>query len=340
VDLRLKPHGYRARRGGWLARLLAERALRLAWLLPLALTGLFALVSVAPVDPVVAYVGARVALVGVEQREAIARSWGLDAPAPERFLRWLAKLARGDFGDSMTYGAPVLPLIAARAGASIALIGAAFLLSFLLGFGLGLIAAATRGTVLDRAIRGSAVLLSVTPGFWVAILLIAAFAVGLGALPVCCAVPVGLTASEATLADRLRHLILPTLAVSIVGIAPLILHTRASATAFLESAAGRHLAAHGARPLPLALRWGARHAFPPAATLHLAGAGELIGGSVLAESVFAWPGLGTATVRAALGGDAPLLMGIAIATLLIVFSANLLADVVARLTDPRLRSDA
>jgi len=324
---------------GWLARLLLERALRLAWLLPLALIGLFTLVSLAPIDPVQAYVGARVALVGPEQRSAIAAAWGLDAPAPERFLRWAGNLLRGDFGDSISYNQPVAQLIARRASASFALIGSAFAISLLLGFSLGLIAAATRGRLPDRLIRGAAVLLAVSPGFWVAILLIAVFAVGLGVLPPCCVAPPGLTTSEVSLADRLRHLLLPALSLSVVGISPLILHTRARAASFLESPAARHLAAHGARPLPLVLRYGTRHALGPAATVHLAGAGELIGGSVLAETVFAWPGLGQATVRAATGADAPLLMGIALTTLLVVFVGNLLADVVARVADPRLRGE-
>jgi len=324
----------------WITRLLIDRAVRLLWLLPLSMAGLFVLVSLAPVDPVQAYVGARVALVGPEQREAIAAAWGLDDPAAERFLRWVSHLARGDLGDSVTYNAPVAGLIWARAGASLALVGTAFVLSLSIGFGLGLLAAATRGRWPDRIIRGAAVVLAASPGFWVAILLAMVFAVGLGWLPACCATPPGLTLEEVSMGDRLRHLILPALAVTVVGVPPLILHTRARAVGFLEGAAARHLAAHGAGAMELAFGHGARHAVGPALTLHLAGAGELIGGSVLAEVVFGWPGLGQATVRAATGGDAPLLMGIALATLLIVFAGNTLADIAARVADPRLRGGA
>jgi peptide/nickel transport system permease protein len=324
----------------WITRLLIDRAVRLLWLLPLSMAGLFVLVSLAPVDPVQAYVGARVALVGPEQREAIAAAWGLDDPAAERFLRWVSHLARGDLGDSVTYNAPVAGLIWARAGASLALVGTAFALSLSIGFGLGLLAAATRGRWPDRIIRGAAVVLAASPGFWVAILLVMVFAVGLGWLPACCATPPGLTLEEVSMGDRLRHLILPALAVTVVGVPPLILHTRARAVGFLEGAAARHLAAHGAGAMELAFGHGARHAVGPALTLHLAGAGELIGGSVLAEVVFGWPGLGQATVRAATGGDAPLLMGIALATLLIVFAGNTLADIAARVADPRLRGGA
>lgn len=323
--------------GHWITRLVRDRMIRLAWLLPLSMVGLFTLVSLAPIDPVQAYVGARVALVGPEQRAAIASAWGLDEPAPVRFLAWLGNLAQGDFGDSITFNAPVLEVMATRAGASFVLIALAFALALVLGFALGLLAAALRDTWADRALRAVAVVLASSPGFWVAILLIAVFAVGLGWLPTCCMAPPGQTLAETGLADRLPHLVLPVVTLSILGIAPLILHTRARAVTFLESPAARHLIAHGAPPVALVFRWGARHAIGPALTLHLAGAGELIGGSILIESIFAWPGLGQATMRAATGGDAPLLLGIALATLLLVFLGNLLADIAARLADPRLR---
>ena len=321
----------------WLIRLLRERLIRLIWLLPLAMAGLFTLIKLAPVDPVQAYVGARVALVGPEQRAAIAKAWGLNDPVPEQFLRWLSHLLKGDLGDSMLFNAPVSEVIMARWPASLSLIGTAFLLAFVIGTSLGLIAAATRGRWSDRIIRAFAVTLAVSPSFWLALMLIALFAVQLGWLPACCSASPGLTMNEVTLGDRMRHLILPAITVSIVGIAPLILHTRARATAFLEGPAARHLKAHGARDLPLLAGPGLRHALGPALTVHLAGAGELIGGSVLAESIFSWPGLGEATVRAAKGADAPLLMGVALATLAVVFLGNMLADICAHLLDPRIR---
>ncbi|MFN4128523.1 MAG: ABC transporter permease [Paracoccaceae bacterium] len=321
----------------WLLPLLRDRLLRLVWLLPLAAVALFTLVSVAPFDPVEAYVGARTALVGPEQREAIAAAWGLDRSAPERFGLWLSNVLRGDLGDSFSFNAPVAQIIADRFPASLRLIGLAFVISFVLGTGLGLWAAAREGRWQDRLIRLAAVFLASSPGFWVALLLIALFAVGLGWLPSCCALPPGTTLDEGSVGQTFRHMILPAMALSVIGIAPLILHTRTRMIAFLDSPAARHLAAHGAGRGWLVTRPGLRHALGPALTLHLAGAGELFGGSVLAETVFAWPGLGQATVRAATGADAPLLMGIGLATLVFVFAGNLLADIAARLLDPRLR---
>lgn len=324
----------------WLAPLLLARLLRLAWLLPLAALGLFTLISLAPIDPVQAYVGERSTLVGPEQRAAIAAAWGLDRPAPERFLSWAGGALHGDLGRSLTRDAPVVEVIAERFPASLLLIGSAFVLSFAVGTGLGLAAAAARGGPADRVIRTVAVALSATPGFWIALLLIALFAVGLGWLPSCCAGPPGLTAAETGWSDRIAHLVLPVVTLSVVGTAPLVLHTRQRLVAFLDSPAALHLRTHGLGWRRITFGAGLRHAAGPALTLHLAGAGELFGGSVLAETVFAWPGLGQATVRAATGADAPLLMGIGLATLLFVFCGNLLADVAARIVDPRLRSAA
>jgi peptide/nickel transport system permease protein len=322
----------------WLLPLLRDRLIRLVWLLPLAAAGLFALVSLAPFDPVEAYVGARTALIGPEQRSAIAAAWGLDRPAPERFLLWLSNALRGDLGDSLTYNAPVVQVISDRFAASLQLIALAFGVSFVLGTGLGLFAAATQGRWPDRIIRFMAVFLAASPSFWIALLLIAVFAVGLGWLPSCCALPPGVTLAEGDMGQHFLHMILPALTLCVIGIAPLVLHTRTRMLAFLDSPAAQHLAVHGAGSRWLVLGPGLRHALGPALTLHLAGAGELFGGSVLAETVFAWPGLGQATVKAATGADAPLLMGIGLATLVFVFFGNLLADVVARLLDPRLRS--
>ncbi|EBA08610.1 ABC transporter permease subunit [Sagittula stellata] len=96
-------------------------------------------------------------------------------------------------------------------------------------------------------IRAIAVVLAASPGFWVAKPLVTFFAVGLGWLPACCATPPGQLATEVSLADRWRHMILPVATLSVVGIAPLVLHTRQSLTAFLDSPAGRHLSTHGAR---------------------------------------------------------------------------------------------
>ena len=129
---------------GKFARLLGGNLLRVALLLIAVSVVTFALMSLSPVDPVQAYVGAGVS-VSPEQRANIAAYWGLDKPPVQRFLAWGSALLRGDFGTSLTYRAPVLEVIGQRAGASFALMGTAWLLSGLIGLGLGIAMGACRG---------------------------------------------------------------------------------------------------------------------------------------------------------------------------------------------------
>ncbi len=320
-------------------RLVRARLLRLLWLLPAAAILTFTLASLAPVDPVEAYVGARTMLVGPEQRALIAAQWGLDAPAPERFLRWASNLLQGDFGVSTIYRQPVAEVIAERFWASLQLLAVAWLMGGLLGFLLGVLAGVYAGSAFDNVVRTSAVVLAATPTFWVAILLVFVFAVALGWAPVCCQLPPGTLPGEATLAGRLHHLVLPAVAVALGGMAPLILHTRQKQIAVLEEEPARLLRAYGASRLWIALGPGLRHVAAPALMLHFASVGELFGGSILAETVFAWPGLGRAIVEAGLRQDVPLLLAAALFTVLFVFVGNLLADVALRLIDPRTRAE-
>lgn len=321
----------------WWGRLLIKRLCRLVWLLPLTAVLLFTLVSLAPIDPVQAYVGARMSMIGPEQQAAIEAAWGLDQPGWIRFFHWLAHLVQGDLGDSISYNAPVLTVLVERFPASLALMGCSFLAAFVVGSGLGVLAAACQGRWPDRLIRGWAMVISVSPGFWIALLFISIFAVQLAWLPSCCALPPGVTQDEAHWWQYGRHLVLPVLTLSIYGTGPLILHVRQRLIGFLDGPSARHLRLHGMSSTRLALGPGSRHALGSAVTVHLASIGELFGGSVLAETIFAWPGLGQATVKAATGADAPLLLGIALVTVVVVLLGNLLADILAAWVDPRLR---
>ncbi|QFZ24367.1 ABC transporter permease [Saccharothrix syringae] len=310
-------------------------ATRLALLLAAVAVGSFALVVNSPVDPVAAYVGADVAALGPAQRALIAQRWGLDDPAPERFLAWLGNLVRGDFGFSATFNRPVLEVIGDKFLASLALMALAWLLSGVLGFALGLVAGARQGRLSDRAITWWCYTLASAPAFWVGLLLLYAFAVSLNWAPVCCAVPIGVPAAEVTPLDRLHHLVLPALTLSVVGIAPVVLHTR---RAVVETMAADHVTfarAQGERGLGLVVHRVARNAAAPALLLQFGSLGELFGGSVLAEQVFSYPGLGAATTAAALGQDVPLLLGIVLFTAVLVFAGNAVGDRLHAALDPR-----
>jgi len=320
----------------WIA-FAARRALRLALLLAIVACVAFALAKASPVDPVSAYLGPAAAHVGPKQRAQIAHRWGFDQPPIVQFGKWSRNLLSGDFGESSIYAAPVTRVVGERALASLALMLPAWLLSGIFGFSLGLIAGAWEGGAADRAISIYAYVLASTPTFWLAIVLLLMFSVWLGWAPFCCAVPPGVLPEDVTLADHLRHLALPVTALSVLGIAQIALHTRTKVGEIMRSNYVTYAFAQGATRRDVALRHAARNAALPAVTILFASIGELFGGSILAEQVFSYPGLGRATVEAGTRGDVPLLLGIALGTALIVSLGNTIADALYRVVDPRLR---
>lgn len=309
--------------------------LRQALLLSLVAVAVFALMKLSPVDPVDAYLGPAIAHVSPGQKAQIAASWGIDRPAHEQFFAWAGHLLRGDPGHSTTYNAPVAEVLADRLGPSLALTGGAWALSGILGFLLALWAVAAGGGI-DRAIRLYCYLLAATPTFWLAMLLMTVFSVSLGWTPICCAGPVGLPPDQVTLLQKLHHLALPLIALTLFGVAQIALHTRARLTEVMQSDYVLMARAQGARQWDIVLRHGARNAALPALTALMASVGEMIGGSLLAEQVFAWPGLGRATVEAGLKGDVPLLLAIALLTALVVSCGNMIADRLYARLDPRM----
>jgi len=319
---------------------IVKKTLRIASLL-VALCGLsFWLMSQSPIDPVRAYVGADMMRVGPEQRQQIARHWGLDQPPLEREKRWAASILRGDLGTSMIFRCPVAQVIKVRFAASLALMGAAWILSGVLGFILGIIAGMKAGSRVDRLIKWYCFTLASTPTFWLGLLMLIIFSVWLGWFPFGLGVPAGVLAGDVTLSDRLYHLILPALTLSIVGVANVALHTRQKLVDVLNSDYILLARAQGEAGFKLFWRHGLRNIALPAITLQFASFGELFGGSVLAEQVFSYPGLGQATVQAGLRGDMPLLLGIAIFSALFVFAGNLTADIIYSVVDPRIREGA
>jgi len=320
----------------WLIR----KTLRSAVLLVAVCAVSFFLIKQSPVDPVQAYIGADMMRVSPEQRAQIERYWGLDQPGAVQFGSWLSAAVRGDLGTSMMYRQPVADVIGERFRNSLALMAAAWVLSGLLGFGLGVLAAWKQGTWADRLIRWYCYALASTPAFWIGLVLLMVFAVWLGWFPVGLGIPAGALAEEVTIADRLHHLILPALTLSIVGVAGVALHTRQKLMDVMESDYVLFAKARGERGFTLLRRHGLRNIALPAITLQFASFSELFGGAVLAEQVFSYPGLGQAAVEAGTRGDVPLLLGIVLFSAIFVFAGNLIADLLYQVVDPRIREGA
>ncbi|MCC3356998.1 ABC transporter permease [Bacillus sp. REN16] len=318
-------------------KFLLLKGVRMATLLVAICFISFLLIKNSPIDPIQAYIGADLLKVGPEQRDMIAKYWGLDQPVMVQFLNWGSALVRGDLGTSMIYRRPVADIIGERFINSLALMISAWILSGFIGFIMGVVAAMKKGTWIDRLIKWYCFTLASTPTFWMGLLILIFFAVWLKWFPIGMGVPAGILAEDVTIADKIKHLILPTLTLSIVGVANIAMHTRQKLIDVLASDYVIFARARGEQGFILFWRHGLRNIALPAITLQFAAFSELFGGAVLAEQVFSYPGLGQATVEAGLRGDVPLLLGLVIFSTLFVFVGNLIADLIYRMVDPRMR---
>ena len=320
-------------------RFTARKLVRMALLLLGVSLTAFLLMDASPLDPLQTNIGqTALGTMSPEQVAKLEEYWGVNTPAAERYMRWLRDILRGDFGASLLYRRPVLEVIGQRLSNSLWLLVSAWLLSGGLGLGLGLAAGARRGRWPDRCIRGFCLVLSSTPSFWLALLLLMVFSVQLGVLPIGMSIPIGAAADSVTLAQRLRHSVLPAVTLSVTGAAGIALHTREKVIDVLNSDYILFARARGEEHI--LRRHVLRNVALPAITLQFASIGEIVGGSVLVEQVFSYPGLGQAAVAAGLGGDMPLLLGITVITAAMVFGGSLTADLLYGAVDPRIRRGA
>lgn len=296
----------------------------------------FILVISSPIDPVDSYVGSESG-VSQEQRENVAQYWGLNKPPTERYIIWISNVLKGDMGESITYRQPVIKIIGERFQTSLALMAVAWTISGVLGFLLGIISGTKKGSILDKIIKGFCLTLSSTPAFWFGLLILVVFSVKLGWFPLGLATPLGKLSEEVTIFDRIHHLILPAITLSITGIASIALHTRQKIIDVLNSEYMLFARARGESKWTAVKRHGIRNIAIPAVTLQFASFSELFGGSVLAEQVFSYPGLGNAATTAGLKGDVPLLLGIALFSAVFVFVGNLMANISYGLLNPEIR---
>ncbi len=296
----------------------------------------FVLVTASPIDPLTAYVGAESTL-SQEAKAEIAEHWGLDEPPLQRFLTWANNTLHGDFGTSIVYNLPVSKVILSKFWYSLALILLAWALSGILGFIAGIFAALYQGRLLDKCIKVFCLILQSAPVFWFGLLMLTVFSVFLGWFPLGQAAPMDKLAEDVTIWDRLYHMVLPAVTLSILGISKITLYTRQKLIETMNSDYFLFAKARGESTRQLILRHGLRNISIPAITLQFASFSELFSGIALAETVFSYPGLGSAITAAALGADATLLIGISIFSAIFVFVGNFIANVLHTIIDPRLK---
>lgn len=298
----------------------------------------FMLMKASPVDPVQANVGQNaLGSMSQEQIEKIEEYWGVGESPVKQYFSWLKDFVSGDMGTSLLYRRPVSQVLGQKLQNSLMLMVMAWAISGVLGFALGALAGMKKGTFIDKGIKGYCLLISSTPTFWFALLVLMIFGVWLKIFPVGLSVPIGMTSSEISFADRLYHAFLPALTLSITGVSNIALHTREKMIEISESNYMMFARARGEKGWQLFKNHGFRNILLPAITIHFASISEIFGGSILIEQVFSYPGMGQAAVTAGLGSDMPLLMAITVISSLIVFGGNAVANILYGIVDPRIR---
>jgi peptide/nickel transport system permease protein len=301
-------------------------------------TLMFFLIRLAPGDPAVLLVGPTATPI---QLAAQRKALGLDRPLPEQYGKWLGQFARGDWGTSIATGRPVREMIAEAWPATVSLVGISLLLSYLLGILVGAIQA-SRGGATDTTLSIVTVTLFALPGYWLGLMLVMVFTYWARVLPAFGAA--GFDADFLTgwdrIADRLRHLTLPLLTLTLIGIGGTARYVRG---AMLDVRGAPYVAiarAKGLSPTQVTLRHVLRNALIPVFTLLGLSLPALFSGAVFIEAIFAWPGVGRILVEAVGARDYPVIMaGTAVSAILVVLG-NLLAELLAAWADPRLRQMA
>ena len=297
----------------------------------------FALICASPIDPVNQYIMGLGTAISAEQRAQLEDYWGVNDPPVERYMNWLVNLFKGDWGESAIFRRPVMDIISERFANSLALMICSWLFAGILGFTLGCLMGMFQNKWPDKILKKICYLLSSVPTFWLGLLFLLVFAVRLRWFPIGFSSPIGMLASEVTLWDKLHHLFLPAITLSFMSFSNIALHTRQKLIDVLNSEYVLFARARGEGSWSILLRHGLRNILLPALTLQFASFAELFGGSVMAENVFSYPGLGSAVSAAGLRCDVPLLLGVTLFSALFVSVGNMIANILYGIVDPQIR---
>ena len=296
----------------------------------------FVLIRMAPGDPAMVMAGE--AGSGDELfLQQLRERFDLDRPLPEQLASYLAHLMHGDLGESYRQQQPVLDLILERLPATLLLTGTALVISLVLGVSLGVWSSARVGTWKDSAISALATLFYATPLYWLALVAVLVFSLWLPWLP-----PYGQTTvgagytGMAHVLDVAHHLVLPTMVLAMFYMAIYARMTRASMLEVASQDFVRVARAKGLSPGRIQRAHVLRNALLPVVTMAGLQAGAMVGGAVLIETVFAWPGIGRLLFDALAQRDYSLLLGTFLFTAALAVAFNVVTDLVYTLVDPRI----
>lgn len=318
---------------GYLARKLAILGLTL---LAVA-TFNFILFRVLPGNPI--QLQARAGNLSPEAIQRLREIYGLDQPLISQYLIYLRDVLTGQFGMSITYQRPVIDILAERMLNTLILLAAATVLVIVLGVGLGIVAAARRGSRLDSSVVVGALVFWSLPTFWTGLILIFIFGAFLHVLPVSGTSTPGVdfTSPLDSLADLARHLVLPTITLALVDIGQFVVITRSSLVDVLTEDYILTAKAKGLSRRQVVWRHGVRNALLPVVTTTALYVGLTIGGAIQVETVFSWPGMGALMYDAVLRRDYPILEATFFIFAVVVIAANFVSDLLYQVLDPRVR---
>jgi peptide/nickel transport system permease protein len=297
----------------------------------------FFLFRALPGNPVRAQVGD--ARLDLEQLRKLRAEWRLDKPLWQQFLYYVGDLLHGNFGTSLKYKQPVGDMIASRVGPTLLLTGTALVLALVLGLWLGTRAGWRHGSRFDQVSTGSSLVLWSVPTFWLGLIMLMVFSVGLDLFPTAgMTSPGGVDGPVASVLDVAHHLVLPAVTLAAVTYAQYLMIMRSS---LLEEMNADYLTTARAKGLTddqVRRKHAVPNALLPTVTIIFLHTGLLVSGAVTVETVFTWPGLGLLTYNAIGFPDYPLLQGTMIVLASTVVVMNVLADLIYRFLDPRVRA--
>lgn len=294
----------------------------------------FLITRLSPGDPIRLYTFGALDITE-EDIQGLRDHYGLNKPLYEQYVSWLLQVVQGDFGMSLQYNRPALPLLLERLPATLQLAVAALVLQLAIGVPLGVIAALKRGTWIDNVIRFFGVIGHAIPTFWLGLLMIILFAVILRLLPSQGVLTVGHDVWD--IGDRIKHIIMPSFVLALAGIANYSRYLRTETLDVINQDYVRTAHAKGLPERTVVYVHALRNALIPMVTALGGLLAALVSGALVVEQIFTWPGVGQFTYAAARAKDYPVIMaGVMVASTLLVAS-YLLRDIMYAVVDPRIK---
>lgn len=268
-----------------------------------------------------------------EALDRIAEQMGLNRPLPVQYLDWLWKLVRGDWGKSFRDNRPVLDVIGSHLFATLLLMGASTLLSMLVGAWIGIRSAVRRGSLFDYSMTVLCFVALSVPTFWIGLVAIFLFSLRLGWLPAGNMYTVG----DGSVRDILIHLVMPTCVLALVNVAIWARYMRTATLEVINQDFVRTAHAKGLAPRRILMKHIVGNALLPMITLAGMQLPTLLGGALVTETVFTWPGMGRLFLDSLGYNDYPVVMGLLMFSAILVLAGNLIADLLVAFVDPRIR---